>query len=135
MAAAVITPVPPVEGVVFSRMAVQPSVSAQPIVPASFCRNGGQHAQVEVSATTRAPVQFPSTHPLAQSRAKRPQPLLSQCNLEFVQEGATASGVSPLYEGPYRVLQAGKKVFLMGVRGRTEAVSSDRLKPHKEAAR
>jgi hypothetical protein len=38
--------------------------------------------------------------------------------------------LSPLYEGPYRVLEKNQKYFQLDIGGRAEAVSADRLKPH-----
>ncbi len=38
--------------------------------------------------------------------------------------------LAPLYHGPYKVLQAGDKLFTISLGGHEDTVSVDRLKPH-----
>jgi hypothetical protein len=47
-----------------------------------------------------------------------------------VRRGAPPAGLSPLYQGPYKVLLRGAKVFQVDIGGRREVISVDRLKPH-----
>jgi hypothetical protein len=48
----------------------------------------------------------------------------------YIKRGPAASSLSPLYTGPYKVVERGQKYFRLDVGGRSEAVSVDRLKPH-----
>ena len=47
-----------------------------------------------------------------------------------VRRGGTISPLAPVYFGPYRVLHAGPKVFLLEIGAMQPTVSVDRLKPH-----
>ena len=46
----------------------------------------------------------------------------------YVQRGGVVPPLAPLYHGPYKVLEAGKKFFTISLRGREDTISVDRLK-------
>ncbi len=48
----------------------------------------------------------------------------------YVRRGGVVPPLSPLYQGPYRVLERSQKFLSLEVGGRTKVVSVDRLKPH-----
>jgi hypothetical protein len=55
---------------------------------------------------------------------------LREAELVYVRRGGVLKPLSPLYEGPYRVLEKSQKYFRLDIGGQAEAVSVDRLKPH-----
>jgi hypothetical protein len=55
---------------------------------------------------------------------------LQQAEYVYVRRGGVITPLSPLYQGPYRVLERSQKFLSLEVGGRTEVVSVDRLKPH-----
>ena len=57
-----------------------------------------------------------------------PRELLSS-TFVFVRRGAPGRPLSPLYNGPYKVLERGDKFFKIQLGTRTDNVSVDRLKP------
>jgi hypothetical protein len=48
----------------------------------------------------------------------------------YIRRGGVVPPLAPLYQGPFRVLRRGPKVFYVQIGGSEEAVSVDRLKPH-----
>ena len=48
----------------------------------------------------------------------------------YVRKGGTISPLAPVYSGPYRVLNAGPKVFRLEIGATQQTVSVDRLKLH-----
>ena len=48
----------------------------------------------------------------------------------YVRRGGTIPPLAPVYSGPYRVLHAGPKVFILEVGATQQTISVDRLKPH-----
>ncbi len=46
----------------------------------------------------------------------------------YVRRGGVVPPLAPLYHGPYKVLEAGKKFFTISLRGREDTISVDRLK-------
>jgi hypothetical protein len=48
----------------------------------------------------------------------------------YVRKGGVNKPLSPVYEGPYRVVHKSPKYFDLDIGGRVEAVSADRLKPY-----
>jgi hypothetical protein len=76
-------------------------------------------------------VEMPATRPLSYAEAAaRPAAALLQASHVYVHHGGTLSPLSPLYMGPYEVLERAEKFFQLAVGGREETVSIDRLKPH-----
>jgi hypothetical protein len=73
----------------------------------------------------------PVTRPLTyvQAVASVPQSL-RQTALIYIRKGSTVAPLSPLYAGPYKVLNSTNKFFCMEVRGREEVVSVGWLNPH-----
>jgi hypothetical protein len=63
------------------------------------------------------------------SEASTPGPL-QEAMFVYVRKGGVSKPLSPLYEGPYRVVQRFPKYFNLDIGGRVEAVSADRLKPY-----
>ena len=61
-------------------------------------------------------------------------PQLFKAQLVYIRVGASKPPLQPLYEGPYRVIRAGQKVFVVDIGGRPQSVTVDRLKPHLGAA-
>jgi hypothetical protein len=55
---------------------------------------------------------------------------LLQAELVYIRRGGAVKPLSPLYDGPYRVLERREKYFRVDIGGLVEAVSADRLKPH-----
>jgi hypothetical protein len=76
-------------------------------------------------------VEIPATRPLsyAEAAAKPPAALL-QASHVYVCRGGTLPPLTPLYVGPYEVLERADKHFRLAVGGLEETVSIDRLKPH-----
>jgi hypothetical protein len=60
-------------------------------------------------------------------------PQLFKAELVYIKVGASKPPLQPLYEGPYRVIRAGQKVFVVDIGGRPQSVTVDRLKPHLRA--
>jgi transposase InsO family protein len=102
----------------------------------------------QVQASRDSPPQPPPPPPLAapeqQLEAERPrtyaevvagtsQPLWDAAYV-YVRRGNVAGPFQPPYSGPYEVLRRRQKVFELQVGARVEAVSVDRLKPHRGAA-
>jgi len=61
-----------------------------------------------------------------------PKPLpncLLQADFVFVPEDASVPALSPLYRGPYKVLERQSKFFRLQIGDKVDVVSVDRLKP------
>jgi len=69
-------------------------------------------------------VELPPTRPLSYTEAAL------QASHVYVRRGGTLPPMSPLYVGPYEVLERSDKCFQLAVSGREETVSVDCLKPH-----
>ena len=73
---------------------------------------------------------FLPTRPVAgPSPSADPPKALQTADFVFIRKGAPSSPLSPLYEGPYKVLARGPKFFRLELGGRQETVTVDRLKP------
>ena len=74
---------------------------------------------------------MPATRPLsyAEVAAKKPAPLFEASHV-YVRRGGAIQPLTPLYQGPYRVLARRAKYFKLEKGGRQETISVDRLKPH-----
>jgi hypothetical protein len=48
----------------------------------------------------------------------------------YVRRGNMVPHLAPLYHGIYKVLEVGKKFFIISLGGREDMVSVDHLKPH-----
>ncbi len=74
--------------------------------------------------------QPPATRPQPQQPASAVLSSLMKAQYVYIKRGPAASSLSPLYTGPYKVVERGQKYFRLDVGGRSEAVSIDKLKPH-----
>jgi cleavage and polyadenylation specificity factor subunit 1 len=72
----------------------------------------------------------PAVRPVPAAEPSKMESDLQQASFVYVRRGAPPAGLSPLYQGPYKVLLRGAKVFQLDIGGRTEVISVDRLKPH-----
>jgi hypothetical protein len=75
------------------------------------------------------------TRPLTYAQAAAtPRPALMAARFVYVRRSSTAPPLTPLYQGPFRVVRAGPKFFKLQIGGKEESVSVDlsvdRLKPH-----
>lgn len=52
----------------------------------------------------------------------------------YIRKGGKVMPLSPLYEGPYKVLKRSSNVWTIDIGGRPEAVAVTRLKPHRGSA-
>jgi hypothetical protein len=75
-------------------------------------------------------MQPPPTRQLSYAEAASGLQHLQQAEFVYVRKGGVVPPLSPLYQGPYRVLDRREKFFKLEVGGRPEVVSIDRLKPH-----
>jgi hypothetical protein len=71
------------------------------------------------------------TRPLTGSDTvnKIPEALMN-AKFVYVRRGGQTPPLTPLYSGPYEVLEAGRKVFKISIGGKIEMFTVDRLKPH-----
>ena len=77
----------------------------------------------------RPPTSIPTQPPNGPLSTSEPPKNLSSAAFVFVRRGAPGPPLSPLYDGPYRVVASGPKFFTLQVGGRQDTVSVDRLKP------
>jgi hypothetical protein len=59
-----------------------------------------------------------------------PPPHLVSAQYVYVRRGGVGKPLTPLYAGPYEVIEKHAKTFVLRVGARTEVVSVDQLKPH-----
>lgn len=83
-----------------------------------------QRMERAVSGFTRPPPHHTSPQPLQGI----PKPL-QDASFVFVRVDASSPPLSPLYRGPYQVLERREKFFRLRIGVKTETVSVDRLKP------
>jgi hypothetical protein len=60
---------------------------------------------------------------------KIPEALMN-AKFVYVRRGGQTPPLTPLYSGPYEVLEAGRKVFKISIGGKIEMFTVDRLKSH-----
>jgi len=70
------------------------------------------------------------TRPLTYAETASGLQSLQRAEFVYVRKGGTVLPLSPLYQGPYKVLGRWEKFFKLEVGGQPEVVSVDRLKPH-----
>ena len=75
-----------------------------------------------------SPISLPTRPIQSQTSPGLPEKLLL-ASFVFICKGAPGPPLSPLYEGPYRVVDKNPKFFTLELGGRQEKVSVDRLKP------
>jgi hypothetical protein len=78
------------------------------------------------------PTSQPRTY--AEVTAQPPKPDLQAAKYMYVRRGGVGTPLATPYTGPFRVLEAGPKCFVLEVGGRKEVVSVDRIKPHAGTA-
>jgi hypothetical protein len=71
-----------------------------------------------------------ATRPLTYAEDASGLQALQRAEFVYVRKGGTVPPLSPLYQGPYKVLGRREKFFKLEVGGQPEVVSVDRLKPH-----
>jgi hypothetical protein len=67
----------------------------------------------------------------AEVAAGHVEPSLQEAKMVYVRRGGNGPPLTSCYAGPFKVLKAGHKFFILEIGGRQESVSIDRLKPHK----
>ncbi len=72
----------------------------------------------------------PAVRPVPAAEPSKMEADLQKASSVYIKRGAPPAGLSPLYQGPYKVLLRGAKVFQVDIGGRREVISVDRLKPH-----
>jgi hypothetical protein len=73
----------------------------------------------------------PAVRPVSAAEPSKMEADLQKASFVYIRRGAPPSGLPPpLYQGPYKVLSRGAKVFQVDIGGRQEVISVDRLKPH-----
>ncbi len=71
-----------------------------------------------------------ATQPLTYAEAASGLQSLQRAEFVYVRKGGVVPPLSPLYQGPYKVLDRRENFFKLEIGGRPEVVSVDRLKPH-----
>jgi hypothetical protein len=84
----------------------------------------------ELASSHPPPTSQPRTY--AEAAAQPPNPSLQAAKYVYVRRGGVGPPLAPPppYTGPYKVLEAGPKRFVLEVEGRKEVVTVDRIKPH-----
>jgi hypothetical protein len=72
----------------------------------------------------------PAVMPVTTVEPSKMEVDLQKAAFVYIKRGAPPAGLSPLYQGPYKVLLRGAKVFQVDIGSRREVISVDRLKPH-----
>jgi hypothetical protein len=78
------------------------------------------------------PTSQPRTY--AEVTAQPPKSVLQAAEYVYVLRGGVGAPLADPYTGPFSVLKAGPKCFVIEVGGRQEVVSVDRIKPHPGSA-
>jgi hypothetical protein len=82
----------------------------------------------ELASSQPPPTCQPRTY--AEVASQPPASPLYVAEYVYVRRGGVPPPLAPPYSGPYRVVRAVPKCFLLEIGGRQEMVSVDRLKPH-----
>ncbi len=72
----------------------------------------------------------PAVRPVTEAEPSKMEADLQKASFMYIKRGTTSSALSLLYQGPYKMLTWGAKVFQVDVGGRKEVISAVRLKPH-----
>ena len=92
--------------------------------------NAEPPAAIFLERFRRLPTTALPTRPLARPPPpKSPPAKLDTAGFVFVRRGAPSLPLSPLYDGPCRVVARGPKVFTLEIGGRQDQFSVDRLNP------
>ena len=97
-------------------------------LPGELVETAEPPAAIFLERLRRPPTTALPTRPLA-GPPQSPPTKLDTASFVFVRRGAPGLPLSPLYEGPYRVVARGPKVFTLEMGGQQDQVSVDRLKP------
>jgi hypothetical protein len=77
------------------------------------------------------PCAAPYTYPDKERTVTEPlEPSLWKADFVYVQSPPPATGLAPVFRGPFAVHKRSKKFFIIKVGGHFDAISTDRLKPH-----
>ncbi len=68
--------------------------------------------------------------PLTYAEAATGLQSLQRAEFVYMRKGGVVPPLSPLYQGPYKVLDRREKFFKLEIGGQPEVISVDRLKPH-----
>jgi hypothetical protein len=71
-----------------------------------------------------------ATRPLTYAEAASSFQSLQRAEFVYVWKGRVVPSLSPLNQGPYKVLGRKEKFFKLEIRGQPKVISVDRLKPH-----
>ena len=102
------------------------------VVPGEFFPSGGSGMQqnAELQAARWSAQQFSPCHPTRHNqRDSHIPPELFTSDYVFIRQDLVKPALSPPYKGPYHILQRSEKAYQIGISGRTDWVSIDRLKP------
>jgi hypothetical protein len=71
-----------------------------------------------------------ATRPLTYAETAFGLQSLQQAEFVYVRKGEAVLPLSPLYQGPYKVLGRKETFFKLEIGGQPEVISEDRLRPH-----
>jgi transposase InsO family protein len=97
-------------------------------LPAQFV--GAQETPPEVVAERVRSAVPPPTRPSYAAVAASPPLALLTADYVYVRRGGVLPPLSPVYSGPYRVVNRQDKFFSIDIGGDVKVISIDRLKPH-----
>ena len=101
------------------------------VVPGEFFpQHNTDTPSAELQAARWSAQQFSPCHPTRHNQRDSyiPRGLLTS-DYVFIRQDLVKPPLSPPYKGPYRILQRSDKAYQLDVSGRTDWVSTDRLKP------
>ena len=98
-------------------------------LPGEFLESKEPPAAEFLDNLRRPPSQLPTRPVTNQLSSSDPPKALAAASFVFVRRGAPGPPLSPLYDGPYKVLSSGPKFFTLQLGNRQEKITVDRLKP------
>ena len=111
-------------------MKVKSNMYGAPLaLPGEFLESKEPPAAEFLDNLRRPPSQLPTRPVTNQLSSSDPPKALAAASFVFVRRGAPGPPLSPLYDGPYKVLSSGPKFFTLQLGNRQEKITVDRLKP------
>jgi len=98
-------------------------------LPGEFIDSGEMSQPAFIQRINQAVSNFSNSVPRHRSVQPRVPPALKTCKFVFIREDACKPPLSPLYRGPFLVLERASKFFKVQIGERSETVSINRLKP------